>query len=71
MDFLYSAFRIQGTGAFMDDKISIFFLYRPYRVMSLNNLDALARETGRQLKLKYPMKYLDEINNSEKNESLP
>jgi len=53
------------TGAFMDDS----YPYCTYNEPSENilvHLDALACETGRTLQLKYPLKYLDEINTPEK-----
>ncbi len=53
------------TGAFMDDA----FPYCTYNEVTENvllHLDELAKETGQPLKLKYPLKYLDEINTPEK-----
>ena len=53
------------TGAFMDD----FYPYSAYTGPTGNvlaHLDALATETGKPLQLKYPLKYLDEINTPEK-----
>jgi hypothetical protein len=53
------------TGAFMDDSYP-FFTYTSPTGNILNHLDALAQETGQQIKLKYPLKFLDEINTIEK-----
>jgi hypothetical protein len=53
------------TGAFMDDSYP-FCSYTGPTGNVLNHLDALAEETGQPLKLKYPLKYLDEINTPEK-----
>jgi len=53
------------TGAFMDDS----FPYCTYNGPTENvllHLEALARETGQPLRLKYPLKYLDEINTPDK-----
>ena len=54
-----------NTGAFMDESYP-FCTYTGPTGNVLNHLDALAKETGRPLKLKYPLKYLDEINTPEK-----
>jgi hypothetical protein len=53
------------TGAFMDDSYP-FFTYTSPTGNILNHLDALAQETGQQIKLKYTLKFLDEINTIEK-----
>lgn len=53
------------TGAFIDD----IYPYATYNEVSeniINHLDALTRESRQPLKLKYPLKYLDEINTPEK-----
>jgi hypothetical protein len=53
------------TGAFMDDTYPVCTYTGPTGNV-LNHLAALARETGRPLTLKYPLKYLDTINSPEK-----
>jgi len=53
------------TGAFIDEA----YPYATYNETSenvINHLDALAKEAGQPLKLKYPLKYLDQINTPEK-----
>ncbi len=53
------------TGAFIDEA----YPYATYNEVSenvINHLDALTKESGQVLKLKYPLKYLDEINTPEK-----
>ena len=57
----YLDFQNPGTGAFMDNS----YPYCTYNEPTENivaHLDALANETGSPLQLKYPLKYLDEIN---------
>ncbi len=54
-----------GTGAFMDDAYPLCSYTGPTGNV-LNHLDALAHETGQPLTLKYPLKYLDELNTPEK-----
>ena len=49
------------TGAFMDDSYPSCTYNEPTENVVLH-LDALAKEIGRPLHLKYPLKYLDEIN---------
>ena len=53
------------TGAFIDDSYP-YCTYNEVTENVLVHLDALAKETGKPLKLKYPLKYLDEINSPEK-----
>lgn len=53
------------TGAFMDDSYP-YCTYNEPTENILSHLDALAKETGRPLHLKYPLKYLDEISEPEK-----
>jgi hypothetical protein len=53
------------TGAFMDDDYP-FCVYTGPTGNVLNHLDALASATGRPLKLKYPLKYLDGISTPER-----
>ena len=53
------------TGAFMDDAYP-WCTYNECTENVLNHLDALAKETGQPLRLKYPLKYLDEINTPDK-----
>jgi hypothetical protein len=54
-----------ATGAFMDDAYP-YCTYASPTGNVLLHLDALAEETGQALLLKYPLKYLDEINTPEK-----
>lgn len=53
------------TGAFMDDSYPLCTYHGPTENVLLH-LEALAREIGQPLRLKYPLKYLDEINTPEK-----
>ncbi|MBN1499174.1 MAG: hypothetical protein JW982_03385 [Spirochaetes bacterium] len=53
------------TGAFMDDSYPFFTFISPTGNI-LNHLDALAQQTGQPLKLKYPLRFLDEVNTPEK-----
>lgn len=53
------------TGAFMDDSYPLFSYIGPTSNV-LEHLGNLAKETGQPLRLKYPLKFLDEINTSEK-----
>jgi hypothetical protein len=53
------------TGAFMDDSYPLCTYHGPTENVLLH-LEALARGIGRPLRLKYPLKYLDEINTPEK-----
>ncbi|HBV86144.1 MAG TPA: hypothetical protein DEF42_05715 [Desulfosporosinus sp.] len=53
------------TGAFMDDSYP-YCTYNEPTENILSHLNALAEETGRPLHLKYPLKYLDEINTPDK-----
>ena len=53
------------TGAFMDDSYPYCTYNEPTENVVLH-LDALAREIGRPLHLKYPLKYLDKINKPER-----
>ena len=53
------------TGAFMDDAYPYCTYVSPTANL-LIHLDALAKETGQPLKLKYPLKFLDELNTPEK-----
>lgn len=52
------------TGAFMDDSYPSCTFNEPTENI-LSHLAALAEETGHPLNLKYPLKYLDEINTPE------
>ncbi|EGW39134.1 hypothetical protein [Desulfosporosinus sp. OT] len=52
------------TGAFMDDSYP-YCTYNEPTENILAHLDALAKETGKPLRLKYPLKYLDEIREPE------
>jgi len=53
------------TGAFMDDSFP-YCTYNEPTENILAHLDSLVKETGQPLRLKYPLKYLDEINTPEK-----
>jgi len=53
------------TGAFMDDSYP-YCTYNEPTENILSHICALAKETGHPLRLKYPLKYLDEINTPEK-----
>lgn len=53
------------TGAFMDESYPYCTFNEPTENI-LAHLDTLAEETGQPLHLKYPVKYLDEINTPEK-----
>lgn len=53
-----------GTGAFMDDSYP-YCTYNEPTENNLAHLNALARETGKPLRLKYPLKYLDKIREPE------
>lgn len=54
-----------NTGAFMDDTFP-YCTYHEITENLLDLLDALAKESGQPLRLKYPLKYLDAINTPEK-----
>ena len=56
------------TGAFMDDFYPLCVYHGPTENVLLH-LDALASETGQPLRLKYPLKYLDEISTPQKLEA--
>ncbi|TEB14098.1 hypothetical protein Psfp_03148 [Pelotomaculum sp. FP] len=60
MDF-YLSLQDPKTGAFMDDSYPSFLYYEP-TLNVVDHLELLAKETGRPLQLKYPLKFLDEIN---------
>ncbi len=53
------------TGAFMDDSYPLCTYISPSLDM-LEHLENLAKETGQPLRLKYSLKFLDQINTSEK-----
>jgi hypothetical protein len=53
------------TGAFMDDSFP-FCTYDGPTGNVLLHLEALAKETGQRLRLKYPLRYLDDINTPQK-----
>lgn len=61
----YLALQNPRTGAFMDDS-SPYCTYDGPTGNVLLHLEALAKETGQPLRLKYPLKYLDEINTPQK-----
>jgi hypothetical protein len=53
------------TGAFIDDSYP-YATYNETTENVINHLSALSKETGKPFKLKYPLKYLDEINTPSK-----
>ncbi len=53
-----------NTGAFIDDACP-YCTYNEVTENILAHLDALAQETGQPLRLKYPLRYLDEIRTPE------
>ncbi len=57
----YLSLQDPETGAFMDDSYPSFLYYEP-TLNVVDHLELLAKETGRPLQLKYPLKFLDEIN---------
>ncbi len=61
----YLALQNPNTGAFMDDAYP-YCTYTGPTGNVLLHLDKLAEETGRPLQLKYPLKYLDQINTPER-----
>ena len=61
----YLARQNPRTGAFMDDSFP-YCTYDPPTQNVLQHLEGLAKATGQPLHLKYPLKYLDEINTPQK-----
>ena len=61
----YLALQNPRTGAFMDDSFP-YCTYDPPTQNVLLHLEALAKATGQPLSLKYPLKYLDDINTPQK-----
>lgn len=61
----YLSLQNPKTGAFMDDSYPLSVQHEPTANVLLH-LDNLAQETNQPLKLKYPLKYLDYINTTEK-----
>ncbi|MCW8965360.1 MAG: hypothetical protein OQK82_01535 [Candidatus Pacearchaeota archaeon] len=61
----YLSLQNPKTGAFMDDSYPLNTYHEPTENVLLH-LDKLAQETNQTLKLKYPLKYLDNINTTEK-----
>jgi hypothetical protein len=57
----YLSLQNPKTGAFIDDSCP-YCMYNEPTENIVAHLDALAKETGIPLQLKYPLKYLDEIN---------
>jgi hypothetical protein len=53
------------TGAFMDDSYPIITYFDPTLNM-LEHLELLAKDTGQTLRLKYPLRFLNQINTEEK-----
>lgn len=64
LDF-YLSLQNPRTGAFMDDTYPLFTYFDP-TVNMVTKLAGLAKETGQPLHLKYPLKFLDQINTAEK-----
>ena len=54
-----------GTGAFIDESAP-YFVYYEISQNILNHLEALSDSTTTPLQLKYPLKFMDEINTPEK-----
>lgn len=61
----YLSLQNPETGAFMDESYPILYYLEPTLNM-VEHLELLAKETGQPLRLKYPLKFLDEINNTDK-----
>lgn len=61
----YLSLQNPKTGAFMDDSYPLSVQHEPTENVLLH-LDNLAQETNQTLKLKYPLKYLDNLNTTEK-----
>lgn len=61
----YLALQNPRTGAFMDDAAPYCTWDGPTQNV-LSHLEAVAEEAGRPLRLKYPLRYLDEINTPQK-----
>jgi hypothetical protein len=61
----YLDFQNPNTGAFMDDSFPYCTFNEPTENVIIH-LDVLAKGMGVSLQLKYPLKYLDEINTPEK-----
>ncbi len=61
----YLALQNPRTGAFMDDSFPYCTFDGPTQNVLLH-LEALAKAIGQPLRLKYPLKYLDEINTPQK-----
>ncbi len=57
----YLSLQNPETGAFMDDSYPTFLYLEP-TLNVVEHLELLAKETGQPLRLKYPLKFLDEIN---------
>ncbi|NLI92531.1 MAG: hypothetical protein GX434_10105 [Peptococcaceae bacterium] len=61
----YLSLQNPKTGAFMDDSYPVFYYLEPTLNM-VEHLELLAGETGQPLCLKYPLTFLDEINNPDR-----
>ncbi len=61
----YLSLQNPKTGAFIDDSYPLNAQHEPTENVLLH-LDKLAQETNQPLKLRYPLKYLDNINTTEK-----
>ncbi len=61
----YLSLQNPKTGAFIDDSYPLNTYYKTTENVLLH-LDALAKETGQPLKLKYPLYFLDNFNTTEK-----
>jgi hypothetical protein len=57
----YLSLQNHKTGAFMDESYPTFLYLEPTLNM-VDHLELLSKETGQPLHLKYPLKFLDEIN---------
>lgn len=61
----YLSLQNPKTGAFMDDSYPVIYYLEP-TLNIVDHLELLAEETGQPLCLKYPLKFLDEINTPDK-----
>ncbi len=64
----YLSLQNPTTGAFMDESYPLCTFIGP-TMNVLSHLEMLAKESGRKLKLRYPLGFLDEINTPEKLEA--
>ncbi|NPV91933.1 MAG: hypothetical protein HPY50_14300 [Firmicutes bacterium] len=61
----YLSLQNPKTGAFMDDSYPVIFYLEP-TLNVVEHLELLSQETGQPLRLKYPLRFLDEINTPDK-----